>query len=77
MNTGAPASSRPFGGEADLALMRNFLSRAVSISPPQHYSHPGEVLWLIYRDPAYDTRTEVRLVNRHMKNGIQRRVRVG
>jgi mycothiol synthase len=61
LNTGAPASSRPFGGEADLALMRNFLSRAASVSPPQHYFHPGDVLWLLYRDPGYDPRTEVRL----------------
>jgi hypothetical protein len=61
LNTGAPASSRPFGGEADLALMRNFLSRAASVSPPQYYSHPGDVLWLLYRDPGYDPRTEVRL----------------
>jgi ribosomal protein S18 acetylase RimI-like enzyme len=61
LNTGAPASSRPFGGEADLELMRNFLSRAASVSPPQYYSHPGDVLWLLYRDPAYDPRTQVRL----------------
>lgn len=61
MNTGAPVSSRPFGGEADLALMRTFLSRAASVSPPQYYSHPGDVLWLLYGDPGYDPRTEVRL----------------
>ena len=61
MNTGATTSSRPFGGESDLALMRNFLSRAGSVSPLQHYSHPGDVLWLLYRDSGYDPRTEVRL----------------
>ena len=62
MNSGAPASSRPYGGETDLALMRNLLSRATSASPPQYYSHPGDMLWLLYRDPGYDPRrTEVRL----------------
>jgi mycothiol synthase len=61
LNAGAPASSRPFGDEADLALMRNFLSKAASVSPPQRYPHPGDMLWLLYRDPGYDPRTEVRL----------------
>jgi hypothetical protein len=61
LNSGAPASSRPYGGETNLALMRNLLSRATSASPPQYYSHPGDMLWLLYRDPGYDPRTEVRL----------------
>jgi mycothiol synthase len=45
----------------DLALVRDFLSRAASASPPQYYAHPGDVLWLLHRDPAYDPRSEVRL----------------
>ncbi len=61
MNPGTPASSRPYGGESDLALMCDFLSKAASASPPHYYSHPGDVLWLLYRDPGYDPRTEVRL----------------
>lgn len=60
-NTGAPVSSRPFRGETDLALVCDFLSRAVQTSPPQYYPHPGDVLWLLYRDPGYDPGTEVRL----------------
>ena len=53
-SNGAYPSSRAFGGGGDLALARDFLSRAASNSPPQYYAHPGDVLWLLHRDPTYD-----------------------
>ena len=41
MTTGSATSSRPYGGDNDLALMREFLSAAAS--PPQAYYHPGDL----------------------------------
>jgi hypothetical protein len=45
----------------DLALVRDFLSRAASNSLPQYYAHPGDVVWVFHRDLTYDPRSEVRL----------------
>ena len=61
MTTGSATSSRPYGGDNDLALMREFLSAAAAASPPQAYYHPGDLSWNLYRNPELDPRSEVRL----------------
>ncbi len=61
MTTGSATSSRPYGGDNDLALMRGFLSAAAAASPPQAYYHPGDLSWNLYRNPELDPRSEVRL----------------
>jgi mycothiol synthase len=65
LTTGLPASSRPYGGDKDLALMQRFLSAANSVSPPQAYYHPGDLSWNLYRNPEIDPCSEFRLWQDH------------
>lgn len=53
--------SRPYGGDADLLLMMGFSAEANSVSPPQTYSHPGDVVWGMYQNAVFDPCREVRL----------------
>jgi mycothiol synthase len=61
LTKGLPTSTRPYGGDNDLALMQQFLSAAAVASPPQAYYHPGDLAWNQYRNPELDPRSEVRL----------------
>lgn len=54
-------TSRPYGGEADLARMLEFLSSVTSTAPPGTYWHPGDAIWGIYQNTVFDPRREVRL----------------
>ncbi len=53
--------SRPFAGGADLARMMGLMSSGISGGPPGAYWHPGDVVWGMYQNTAFDPRREVRL----------------
>jgi mycothiol synthase len=53
--------SRPYGGEADLVQIMEFLSSATATTPAGAYWHPGDAVWGMYQNTVLDARREVRL----------------
>lgn len=54
-------SSRYYGEESDLALLRSFLSELTAESPPQAYWHPGDLAWTMFQNTLFDPLERIRL----------------
>jgi mycothiol synthase len=61
MNGTGQTSSRCYGEEGDLALLRSFLSKLTAESPPQAYWHPGDLVWAMFQNTLFDPCESVRL----------------
>lgn len=61
MNRMEQTSSRYYGEEGDLALLRSFLSELTAESPPQAYWHPGDLAWAMFQNTLFDPQERIRL----------------
>jgi len=53
--------SRPFSGNNDLPLLKDFVTSAMANDMRHSYWHVGDLLWGIYKDTIFDPRQNVRL----------------
>jgi len=53
--------SRPYEGDRDLALLRDFLSAMMAEGPPQSCRHPGDLVWTVFQNTHFDPCESIRL----------------
>ena len=52
--------SRPFSGNNDLPLLKDFVTSAMANDMRHSYWHVGDLLWGIYKDAIFDPRQSIR-----------------